>query len=237
MLGRSLLWRLLTTMVLFTFLLPPGANDATPVAVASSLASLDDAFVAALTLGKRPGAPVNAIAAGGDHTCAVLSGIVKCWGYNRSGQLGDGSTANRLTPADVLGLSGVTGIVAGWGHTCALIGDGTVRCWGSNSYGQLGDGKGAYLWEQHSATPVAVVGLSGATAIAAGGYHTCALMEGSSVRCWGSNHSGQLGDGTITPPPRASSRGRVERRHSYHCGLGAHLRSHWRWHCQMLGGQ
>ena len=143
---------------------------------------------------------VTAIAASWGHTCALtMNDGVKCWGYNGSGQLGDGSTDNQATPVGVVGLTNVevTAIAAGYSHTCALTTDGGIKCWGLNSYGQLGDGTGT-----DSPTPVDVVGLTNVemTAITAGVGHTCALTTGGGVKCWGLNSQGQLGDGAGWTP-------------------------------------
>ena len=130
----------------------------------------------------------TAISAGGDHTCAIVSGAVKCWGDNSSGQIGNGNqNSPQLTPFTVI-ASGTTVIAAGYSDACALV-SGAVECWGNNSWGQIGKGTAG----PPQLTPVTVI-TSGATAIAAGGYHTCAIVSGA-VECWGNNTNGQIGNG------------------------------------------
>lgn len=140
---------------------------------------------------------MSAVTAGGLHTCALTTANgVMCWGDNTDGQLGDGTTMQRLKPVAVSGLpSGVAAIAAGSNHTCALLTTGGVKCWGYNRYGQLGNGTATGATEPNP-TPVDVSGLqSGVVAIAAGGAHTCALLDTGGVKCWGWNRRGQIGDG------------------------------------------
>ncbi len=151
-----------------------------------------DSLVPVPVVGLESGA--TAVAVGTSHTCAVRNGGVLCWGYSLAGQIGDGTRVDSEVPIKVWDLpSGVTAISAGAVHTCALV-NGGVRCWGGNDEGQLGDN----TQEIDRKSPVDVVGLeAGVTAIAAGPYHTCAVVRGG-LRCWGANGAGQLGNGTST---------------------------------------
>ena len=141
------------------------------------------------------GRSATALSAGSYHTCAVLDdGSTKCWGANSFGQLGDGSTEESIFPrnADLGPGSTALAVTTGESHTCALLDDGSIKCWGENTNGQLGDGT-----TTNRQAPVSVdLGGAQAIAIAAGSYHTCAVMSNRSVMCWGNNWHGQLGDGT-----------------------------------------
>ena len=152
---------------------------------------------------------VKSLTVGQYHACALTNtGAPLCWGRNDGGQLGNGTTTESATPVAVTGLSGVTALAAGGQHTCALLTDTTVRCWGSNYYGQLGNGT---TTPGATPTPVAVTGLSDVMALTAGYSHTCALLRDQTVKCWGGNDWGQLGDASNTdsntPVPVASLTG------------------------------
>ena len=114
---------------------------------------------------------VTAIAGGGIHSLALLAnGTVTAWGANEVGQLGNGTEEKSDLPVPVSGLAGVTAISAGRYHSLALLTNGTAMAWGWNITWQLGN-SGA---KEKSDVPVPVSGLSGITAIAAGGYHSLA---------------------------------------------------------------
>jgi alpha-tubulin suppressor-like RCC1 family protein len=146
---------------------------------------------------------VTTIAAGAEHTCAIVEGEVFCWGSNSFGQLGNGSSGpgtGGWTPQKVAGLAGAVLIAAGGGHTCAATtSPSQILCWGRNNSGQLGDGS--------NATRVAPTPVPGATApysIAAGDSHTCTATA-TSVFCWGLNDAGQLGNPAKPPDSWAPS--------------------------------
>jgi len=135
-------------------------------------------------------------------------GTVWAWGDNRAGELGDGTTTDRLAPVQATGLTGVTQVAGGCDHSLALRSDGTVWAWGNNSAGQLGIGSTA-----SSAVPVKITGVSQVTGIAAGWDSAVAVVAGgASVWAWGGNDAGQLGDGTLagrTTPVRVTQIGTV----------------------------
>ncbi len=150
----------------------------------------------------------------GDHTCALRSDdTVWCWGANNRGQLGDGSTTDRLRPVQVPGLT-ATVLAVGGDHTCAY--GNRLRCWGANGRGQVGDGTSR---DRHS--PVDVLDPVGAdgvmrrvTGVALGGAHSCAVAMNQAAMarrnwCWGANDRGQLADHTRTDRHRARIRREV----------------------------
>lgn len=132
------------------------------------------------------------IAVGADHTCAIrVSGQAVCWGVNKFGQLGDGTTVNRPVPTAVRGLEDAIAISAGYGYTCAVRASGRVLCWGVGRFGQLGDGTSA-----DRRVPTPVHGLRRARSVSAEHGHACAILRSGHVACWGKNRFGQVGDGT-----------------------------------------
>ncbi len=140
------------------------------------------------------GRTVSSVSAGGNHSCAVADGRAFCWGANSSGQLGDGTSTQRVVPvavdtsAHLMGRA-VSAISAGGNHSCAVA-DGRAFCWGLGTSGQLGNGAVAT-----SATPVPVSGLgTGTTAVASGPAANCAV-NGGKVYCWGAGANYGLGNG------------------------------------------
>jgi alpha-tubulin suppressor-like RCC1 family protein len=152
------------------------------------------------------------VSVGGDHSCVKTDlAQVVCWGHNNDGQLGDADTT------DLGGLSGQMGnlpvvslgaayeygaakVVSGYWHSCALLLDGNVKCWGANFAGQLGQGDTTNrgdVGNMGDNLPVIELGTGRkAVDISAGYGHTCALLDNGSLKCWGLNAQGQLGQGT-----------------------------------------
>lgn len=158
----------------------------------STTESLSPVHVAAFQ-----GMTVTAVTSGLDMSCAVAAGAAYCWGSNRFGQLGNGSTDDSLVPvpvvteANALAGKAVTSISAQGDYTCAVA-DAAAYCWGHNLSGQLGNGN-----KLDSHVPVAVTGLAGKTVTAVSARYdtTCAVADAKAY-CWGSNAYGQMGNTT-----------------------------------------
>ena len=134
---------------------------------------------------------VTAPATGFDSTCAIDFGKPKCWGTNRIGQTGNGELDpfyNEPVAIPYFPQGSVTSFAAGKLHTCAIVAA-EVKCWGANVSGQIGNGDLQYM---PSGNPVAVIGLTNVTALAAGENFSCAVADGAAY-CWGQNNRGQLG--------------------------------------------
>ena len=128
------------------------------------------------------------IVSGGSHTCMITPDkTAECWGDNRYGQLGDGTTADAKAPVKVHRLSYVVALAAGEWHTCAVLATGPVKCWGDNTQWQLG-----MMSPPRSSMPV-LTSVGPATTISAGGTHTCAILIDGEVVCWGDYRIGQTG--------------------------------------------
>lgn len=159
--------------------------------------------VPARTAALPAGRPAIDLAVGGYHACAILDDRrVACWGNDGLGQVGDGgSSASAVTSPQLVALPTgrvAAAITAGEYHSCAVLDDGSVSCWGGNGSGQLGIGPAPSSLTTPSA-PVAMPGGLQAIRIAAGDGHTCAVLSGSDVSCWGADGSGQLGNGAAGP--------------------------------------
>lgn len=152
------------------------------------------------------GGTVTQIAAGWDHTCALLDGgTVRCWGQGASGRLGYGNTNNigdnelPATAGDIPLTNDGTAVVqidAGETHNCALFETGAVKCWGNGAQGQLGYGNTQTIGDDETPDTVGYVDVGGVvTQIVLGNAHSCALLEGGTIRCWGDGASGRLGYG------------------------------------------
>ena len=133
----------------------------------------------------------TSISGGAFYTCGVATDHAAfCWGFNRDGQLGDGSTNSRTTPTLVSGGHLFATVSAGSGsRTCGLTTDGAAYCWGA---GPLGDGK-----TTSDSIPMLVAGVHQFLSVEVGDHHACGVVTTGAVYCWGSNGEGQLGDGTV----------------------------------------
>ncbi len=150
-----------------------------------------------------------ALMVGRSLSCVLLSDdTAKCWGFNDFGQLGYGNTqtiGDDELPSSVgsISLSTTPGVVpvklvGGDFHTCALLSDNNVRCWGSSIDGELGYGNRTRIGDDELPSSVEPISLgSPATGLTGGFNQNCAFLSDQSVRCWGSNYAGQLGNGNV----------------------------------------
>lgn len=144
------------------------------------------------------------VVAGGSHTCGIAAsgGGVWCWGNNTRAQVGTTGTSERvITPFRITSVdvnAGVSQIALGAEHTCALK-DGGVKCWGRSDAYQIGNNS-----TQTAFQPLQVTGLlagSGVKALAAGGKHNCVITATNTVKCWGLNENGQIGNNSTAVAP------------------------------------
>ena len=141
------------------------------------------------------------VSAGYHHTCAILdNGDLKCWGRDTNGQLGDGGSNTDTNAPSSTAINLGTGrtavaVSAGYHHTCAILDNGDLKCWGHDSNGQLGDGGSNTDTGAPSSTEINLGTGRTAVAVAAGSYHTCAILDNGDLKCWGYDSYGQLGDG------------------------------------------
>lgn len=163
--------------------------------------TVDRSTPVAVDVSGLPTTTFDEVSAGDHHTCAVTTADeVYCWGRNRDGALGDGTTTDRSTPVavDVSELSTPTfqEVSAGDRHTCGVTTAGEPACWGNNTDGQLGNDSTS--GDQLTPVLVDVSGLSTQTfsQVHVGSHHTCGITTSDEAYCWGFNDTGQLGDGT-----------------------------------------
>lgn len=166
----------------------------------------------ALVRGSRQVVGATSIAVGSGFACALIAGgRVECWGSNNQfGQLGAGVPTSTTDPgvpqllqAEVPDITNAVALASGRSHTCALLSDGRVSCWGSNSYGQVGAGVPPYYTgENPTPMPVIVAGVDNAVSIVAAQSHTCALLAGGTVTCWGADkYTEGFGATTVATSP------------------------------------
>ncbi len=137
-------------------------------------------------------APALQVSVGQEHACALLTtGRVRCWGNPGGGRLGDGTELSHDAPVEVVDLDRVVEIGVGAQFSCARRSGGAVLCWGRGRRGQLGNGEsvGAVL------SPTLVVDVDDAVSLSVGNHHSCVLAADGTTRCWGSNETGQVGNG------------------------------------------
>lgn len=165
-----------------------GQNDMGQLGIGNT----NDPTSAPTSVNLGAGKTAKQVAIGIDHACAILNDdTVSCWGNNSVGQLGQPlTTVSSATPLAVPGVS-AKALALGFEHTCVITLTDSVQCWGSNSKGQLG--QSVISLTQSHLPQAAISGLT-AKAIRSGYNHVCAIASDDTVKCWGDNQYGQLGD-------------------------------------------
>ena len=173
----------------------------------------------ALDLNATAALAFRQVSAGHEHTCGVTpENRAYCWGRNDQGELGDGTTTDRLSPVAVAGGLRFRQVSAGFPASCGVTVDYRAYCWGANELGELGDGT-----TDQRLRPVAVAGGHRFRQVSTKFEHTCGLSyPDNRAYCWGENEHGALGNGTRTGPqmgnygPYSSKPVAVARALSYH---------------------
>ncbi|MDR0293804.1 MAG: hypothetical protein LBH95_06605 [Oscillospiraceae bacterium] len=145
------------------------------------------------------GTAFASVSAGIMYTMAIdADGGLWAWGYNGSGQLGDGTGGTygdyKPTPGKIKDGTAFASVSAGDEHTMAIDADGGLWAWGRNNYGQLGDGTSGYY--NYKTTPVKIKDGTAFASVSAGGFYTMAIDADGNLWAWGRNYYGQLGDGS-----------------------------------------
>ena len=161
------------------------------------------------------GRTAKSLAAGVIHTCALLDNdTIKCWGDSLTGQLGQGTVnsngvgtalidmGDNLKAVDLGTGRSAKSLVAGWFHTCAVLDNDTLKCWGENYAGQLGQGNLNLIGDEPNemGDNLSAIDLGMGRSVKEAGAnsnHTCAILDDNTLKCWGANDSGQLGQGSI----------------------------------------
>lgn len=211
--GTKTVWLVLASAIVIAGCGDDGGGTAAPTTVTVPLTS--STAPAPTTLGTTtttlpPAFQAEQVVAGDQHACALTAdGTAYCWGYNRMGQLGDGTNTDRKVPTPVSGTTKFAKLAAGRYFTCGLTSAGATWCWGDNSSGQLGNGTtGAGNDSQNKNVPGLVGGDIALQSIVAGQSHVCGVNAAGAAYCWGAYPSGQLGNASgqdQTTPGRSAA--------------------------------
>jgi alpha-tubulin suppressor-like RCC1 family protein len=172
---------------------PPPPAAGSDASIACSDCAPDDICMNG-TCQAPPPNTIGALALGVQHTCAISSGHLYCWGNNDNGQLGTGDNIEHNTPTGVGDATDWITVAAGSRHSCGLRAPGSLYCWGDNSQSQLGVGTN----RARSRTPTMIAGNDDYTELHCGGDNCCARRSNGELDCWGANAEGSAGSAGVT---------------------------------------